>query len=85
MFKSNTEVYVIPDDDMDQAGPCDGNCMKVNVNFFCTFDSQQIPISSAKADDNGTYLRKGTFKSPVHATFGSSCDVILNSQTCRKI
>ena len=56
----------------------------IRKNFFCTLDRENIPVSSAKADDNGAYVRRGNFKSLIHVTFDTAQKVIMNTRTCRK-
>ena len=51
----------------------------IRKNFFCTLDRENIPVSSAKAEDNGAYVRQGNFKSLTHVTFDTAQKVILNT------
>ena len=56
----------------------------IRKNFFCTLDRENISVSSAKADDNGAYVRRGNFKSLIHVTIDATQKVIMNTRTCRK-
>ena len=58
-------------------------CKPVGVreNFFCTLDRRIVSLESARADDNGAYLNKGTTKRFFKVTFRDDGE-ITSTRTC---
>eukprot|EP00112_Aurelia_sp_Birch-Aquarium-sp1_P016153 Seg3637.1 transcript_id=Seg3637.1/GoldUCD/mRNA.D3Y31 product="hypothetical protein" protein_id=Seg3637.1/GoldUCD/D3Y31 len=47
----------------------------IRKNFFCTLNSEKIPIDSALADDNGAYLSAGKTKKLFYVNFSSAGNI----------